>query len=93
VHRTGGRLTLADGTLAGSDLDMASAVRNAVRRLGLSLPQALRMASRVPAEFLRLGRERGCIAPGIRADLVLLDSDLAVLETWIDGKDSAADAE
>jgi N-acetylglucosamine-6-phosphate deacetylase len=93
VHRTGGRLTLADGTLAGSDLDMASAVRNAVRRLGLSLPQALRMASRVPAAFLRLGQERGCIAPGTRADLVLLDSDLAVLETWIGGKDSAADAE
>ena len=92
-HRAGGRLTHADGTLAGSDLDMASAVRNAVRRLGLSLPRALQMASRAPAAFLRLGHERGRIAPGYRADLVLLDADLEVRETWIGGEDGAADAD
>jgi N-acetylglucosamine-6-phosphate deacetylase len=73
VFRQGGRLTTADGTLAGSDLDMATAVRNAHFRLGVDLAAALRMASRVPAEFLRLGYELGRIRPGYRANLVLLD--------------------
>jgi N-acetylglucosamine-6-phosphate deacetylase len=83
ITRRDGRLTLADGTLAGSDLDMASAVRNAVS-IGVELPQALRMASRVPAEFLGLGDELGRIAPRCRANLVLLDEALEVRATWID---------
>jgi N-acetylglucosamine-6-phosphate deacetylase len=74
-----------DGRLAGSDLDMASAVRNAVRLLGLSLAEASAMASGAPAAFLGLGQETGRIAPGLRADLVLLDDDLQVRETWIGG--------
>ena len=85
IYRKDGRLTTADGTLAGSDLDMASAVRNAVQRLGLALPDVLRMASLIPARFLRLGRELGQIAPGYRADLVLLDESLQVRQTWIGG--------
>ena len=74
------------GTLAGSALDMASAVRNAVRLLGLDLADASRMASRNPAEFLGLDHELGRIARGCFADLVLLDDDLQVLDTWIRGR-------
>ena len=73
------------GRLAGSALDMATAVRNAVGLLGLDLAEASRMASRNPAEFLGLGDELGRIAPGYRADLVLLDDDLRVRESWIGG--------
>lgn len=91
VRRENGRCTLvADGTLAGSDLDMAGAVRNTVRWLDLPLPAALRMASAVPARFLRLDDELGRIAPGFRADLVLLDEDLEVRGTWIGGDFEAA---
>ena len=86
----GGVCLDAHGTLAGSDLDMASAVRNAVRLLGLDLLDASRMASRHPAEFLGLDHERGRIGHGGYADLVLLDDDLQVRETWIEGHDSAA---
>lgn len=85
IVRKDGRLTTPDGTLAGSDLDMASAVRNCVRHLGLRPEQALAMASRVPATFLGLDRELGRIAPGFRASLVLLDDGLDAIETWIDG--------
>ena len=81
----GGRCVNADGTLAGSDLDMASAVRNAVTMLGLSLADAVAMASANPAAFLGLDHELGRIASGYRADLVLLDDDLQVVESWIDG--------
>jgi N-acetylglucosamine-6-phosphate deacetylase len=79
-----GRCTTADGRLAGSTLDMASAVRNAVAMVGIPLEQALRMASTGPADVLD-ERERGRIAPGMHADLVLLDDGLRVRATWIGG--------
>ncbi|KAF1707428.1 N-acetylglucosamine-6-phosphate deacetylase [Pseudoxanthomonas sacheonensis] len=75
----------ATGTLAGSALDMATAVRNSVRILGLPLAEAARMASAYPAEFLGIGDRYGRIAPGYHADLVALDADLQVAATWIDG--------
>ena len=75
----------AAGALAGSALDMATAVRNAVSLLGLPLAEAARMASLYPARFLRIDDRRGRIAPGCRADLVLLDDALQVACTWIDG--------
>ena len=58
--------------------------------LDLELPEAINMASRNPAAFLGLDRELGRIAPGYRADLVLMDDDLGVIETWIGGVDSHA---
>ena len=75
----------AAGALAGSALDMATAVRNSVRILGLPLEEAARMASAYPAEFLGIGDRYGRIAPGYHADLVALDDDLQVVATWIDG--------
>ena len=77
-----------DGTLAGSDLDMAAAVRNAVATLDLSLADAVMMASAAPAAFLGLSGQRGAIAPGLAADFCLLDDDLNVAKTWIDGKEN-----
>jgi N-acetylglucosamine-6-phosphate deacetylase len=84
-----GVLVDEEGTLAGTHIDMASTVRNAVELLGLELPEAARMASRNPAEFLGLGGELGRIAPGYRASLVLVDEATEVRETWIDGVSSA----
>jgi len=71
--------------LAGSNLDMASAVRNTVNLLAQPVEEALRMASLYPAKFIGLAHERGRIAAGYRADLVLLDDDLKVQRTWIGG--------
>jgi N-acetylglucosamine-6-phosphate deacetylase len=75
----------ANGTLAGTALDMAAAVRNAVSLLGLDIVEAARMASEYPAEFLGIGHELGRIAPGYRANMVLMDHELKVQKTWIDG--------
>jgi N-acetylglucosamine-6-phosphate deacetylase len=74
-----------NGILAGTALDMAAAVRNAVSLLGLDVAEAVRMASEYPAEFLGLGHELGRIAPGYRANLVLMDDELKVQRTWIEG--------
>jgi N-acetylglucosamine-6-phosphate deacetylase len=73
------------GTLAGSDLDMAGAVRNAMTMLGLSLADAATMASSAPATFLGLDGQRGRIAEGYAADFCLLDERMVVTATWIDG--------
>jgi N-acetylglucosamine-6-phosphate deacetylase len=75
----------AAGSLAGSALDMATAVRNAVAMLGLPLEEAARMASLYPARFLGLDADRGRIAAGCRADFVLLDDAMQVVDTWIGG--------
>jgi N-acetylglucosamine-6-phosphate deacetylase len=73
------------GTLAGSNLNMAAAVKNAVRMLEVDLATAVRMASAHPAAFLGLDRELGRIAPGYRANFVMADDQMNVQETWIDG--------
>ena len=86
ISVAGGVLVDEEGTLAGSDTDMAQTVRNAIDLLGLELTEAVRMASQYPAEFLGLGGELGRIAPGYRASLVLVDDGLQVQATWIDGK-------
>ena len=85
IEKVGGRLLDPDGVISGSALDMASAVRNACEMLGLGLPEAVRMASAQPAEFLGLDQEVGRIAAGLRADLVWLDQGLCVRGTWIGG--------
>ena len=76
------------GTLAGSNLDMASAVRNATQMLEVDLATAVRMASEFPAAFLGLERRIGRLAPGYRASFVVADDELNVQQTWIDGKAS-----
>jgi len=77
------------GTLAGTALDMGRAVRNAVALLGLPPAAAVRMASEFPADFLGLGATHGRLVPGYRADFVVADEALNVLETWIGGERSA----
>jgi len=71
--------------LAGADLSLAQAVRNAVTLLGLDVAQAIAMASAVPAAFLGLSHQVGRIIPRLRADMVLLDADLSVLGTFLAG--------
>ncbi|MEA9563582.1 MULTISPECIES: N-acetylglucosamine-6-phosphate deacetylase [unclassified Xanthomonas] len=76
----------ADGALAGSALDMATAVRNSVQWLGVDLAEAARMASTYPAQCIGLGDRLGRIAPGYQADLVLVDTNVQVLGTWVGGQ-------
>ena len=85
IHVVDGVCRDENGTLAGTGLDMATAVRNAVHLLGLSIAEAARMASEYPAAFLGLEHELGRIAPGYRANLVLMDDELRVRRTWIEG--------
>jgi N-acetylglucosamine-6-phosphate deacetylase len=87
IQTLGGRCLRADGTLAGAALDMASAVRNCVSLLQVPLEDALRFASRNPAEFIGVGDRLGKLGPGYRADMVAIDPQtISVLATWVAGK-------
>ena len=76
---------LPNGTLAGSILTMEGAVRNMVAQTGCTVAEALRMAAATPAALLGL-EQKGRIAPGCDADLVLLDGALRVQATLVRGE-------
>ena len=88
VYVENGKLTSSTGELAGSSLDMASAVKNTHLELKVPLDEALRMASLYPARYLYQQKNvlRGQIKVGQYADLVVLNDDLSVNETWISGR-------
>ena len=86
IYRKDGRLTLDDGTLAGADLDMISAVRFMRRTIGLDLDYALKMASLYPAEAIGQANRFGRFVQGAAANLVALSDKLDVAGVWIDGE-------
>lgn len=86
ILRRDGRLTLADGTLAGADIDMLASVRFLHERLELPLEEALRMVSLYPAEAAGLAGQKGSLKPGFDGDFVLLSDSLDMKSTWIGGK-------
>jgi len=75
---------LRDGTLAGSVLTMDGAFRTLVR-LGFTIGEASRMCSATPCEALGRGGN-GAIAAGHQADLVVMDRQLRVKQTWVAGR-------
>lgn len=74
-----------NGGLAGSGLTMNTAVRNAMKLLGVDLPLAVKMASTNPANVLRLNHT-GKLAKGLQADMFLMNNQCDVIQTWINGK-------
>ena len=81
-----GSCRLPTGALAGSDLDMITAVGNARRFAGLTLAEALRMASSYPAHALGMEHQLGYIRTGYRASFIEIDDDLKLYRSWIDGE-------
>ena len=77
---------LADGTLAGSILELDQALRNLVEITGCTLSEALETITTTPAKLLGIEGERGRIAPGFVADMVLLSPDLRVQTTIASGE-------
>lgn len=86
IYRKDGRLTLKDGTLAGADLDMISAVKFMVQTIGLPVEEALRMAALYPARLLGRSQEFGQLVRGSRADILHLDADLKIHNIWRGGQ-------
>lgn len=86
IYRKDGSLRLEDGTLAGADLDMISAVRFMTRLRACSLTDALRMASLYPAEAVGQAHRLGRLTKGFAANIVALSDELDVKGVWIEGR-------
>ncbi|HSZ87203.1 MAG TPA: N-acetylglucosamine-6-phosphate deacetylase [Puia sp.] len=80
------RYTLPNGTLSGSSLTMMQCVKNGVEKVGIPLPEALRMASLYPALVLKTEDKMGCIKAGANADFVMLDDELNLKQIIVDGE-------
>ena len=85
IRAEGGRCVTADGTLAGSDIGLITAVKNARRFAGIDQFEALRMASAYAADAIGMADQMGYIRPGYRANLIELDASMHVRNSWIDG--------
>ncbi len=90
VTKRGDRVTMQDGTLAGSVLTMAQALRNFLT-LGLPLEDASRRLSTLPANYLGLN-DRGRLAGGQRADIVVINADHEVEQVFIEGTEILPEA-
>src|SRR5579862_1146176 len=82
----GDRYTLPNGTLSGSSLTMMQCVKNGVEKVGIPLPEALRMASLYPARLLKQDDQFGSIKPGANADFVVLDDQLNLKQLIVEGE-------
>ncbi len=78
--------TLADGTIAGSVTDLAACVQHAVTAMNIPLEQALTAATITPAKAIGIDAERGSLAAGKTADIVVLDANLNVKHVILRGK-------
>jgi N-acetylglucosamine-6-phosphate deacetylase len=85
IRREGGRLTLADGTIAGADLRLDRALAVMVRQIGLTPEKALAMATSTPAAVIRQAKNLGHLTIGRRADMVYLDDDWQLQKIWRGG--------
>ncbi|EBA13940.1 N-acetylglucosamine-6-phosphate deacetylase [Roseobacter sp. CCS2] len=81
VHRVGGRLMLEDGTLAGADLDVASAIKTLVTYAEVSPADALRMATSIPAKVLHASGNVGHFVQGQPANAIHLGESFEYLGT------------
>jgi len=89
ISLTGDKLTSNTGQLAGSALNMITAVNNAVKMLNIPFIDALKMASLYPAQFLGIADSYGQLAIGSNADLTLIsttNSSPHIVNTWIGGR-------
>lgn len=81
-HLEGDRYT-SEGTLSGSALTMHKAFYNLVTKAGVEVQEAHRMCSLYPARVLKVEDQYGKIAPGYRAQFVVLDQELNLVQSII----------
>jgi N-acetylglucosamine-6-phosphate deacetylase len=86
VRVTGNAARLRDGTLAGSILTLDKAIKNMVDITGISLIEAIKMATLNPAKCLGIENKKGSLEPGKDADIVILDEKLEVRATLVKGR-------
>ncbi len=82
-----GKAILADGTLAGSTLNLWDGVRNLMQFADIPLEDAVACATVNPARMVKIDGEVGGIEAGKRADILLVDADLRITRVFCKGED------
>lgn len=85
VYHKNGKCFGEDGTLGGSALTMDAGVRNLVNHVGITLEEAVRMATLYPAKAVNLDNKYGRLQPEAMADIVILNKDLEVEKVFAKG--------
>jgi N-acetylglucosamine-6-phosphate deacetylase len=75
-----------DHTMAGSEWPINHGVHNLVKLVGVSLPDAIKMASLNPARVIGVDKTKGSLEPGKDADIIVIDDDLNVHLTLVKGR-------
>ncbi|MGH1482211.1 MAG: N-acetylglucosamine-6-phosphate deacetylase [Geminicoccales bacterium] len=86
IRRANGHLTLEDGTLAGADLDLTTAIRVLVQDVGHPFDDALRMATSAPAKVIQQPHSVGLLAAGMPANFILLSEMIQLVDIWRAGQ-------
>lgn len=86
IEERDGRLVNANGNLAGSAISLLDAVRYSINELNLAPEQALAMASRVPATYMKLDNTFGSFKSGYISDICWLDEHWNIAGTWRAGQ-------
>lgn len=86
IEERDGRLVNANGNLAGSAISLLDAVKYCINELNLAPEQALAMASRIPATFMKLNSTYGCFESGYTSDICWLDEHWNIAGTWRAGQ-------
>lgn len=85
-HRLDGKKYITpEGTISGSNITLLDAVRNCVNSCGILLPEALNMASALPAKALRIEQASGSLSVGKAANLLILSDDLILKKVFMNG--------
>jgi N-acetylglucosamine-6-phosphate deacetylase len=86
VRLSQGKLTLPDGTIAGSAAPLLAGTRFMVRTVGRTLSEAVRMASLNPARVLGVESDHGSLRTGVLANFLRLSPELELKEVWVRGR-------
>lgn len=87
VNVSNGAARLETGSLAGSTLNLRTAVYNMVNFLDVPIYEAVKMASLNPAKAINVADELGSIEVGKKADLIIFDKDINIKKIILDGKE------
>lgn len=83
--KRGNKVTLDNGQLAGSAITLDKGIKYAVEQCNIPLEKAVYMATQVPLDTIEQGENRGRIAAGYKADVLILNNSLTVEKTIING--------
>ncbi|MNK30003.1 N-acetylglucosamine-6-phosphate deacetylase [compost metagenome] len=84
-HAVDGKFVMPDGTLSGSAMTMLRSIKNCIEHCGVSLADAINMATYYPAKLIKKENEIGQLAVNAEANFVVLDEEMNIAQVFYKG--------